>query len=67
MKRRVIIAVHDDSMTMGKVFKWLNDIKYDTLWGYGSGGKFGIRYGNNSAFIDITGKSLKIDIYKDEA
>lgn len=66
MKRRVIIAIHDVGITIGDVFKWLDDIKYDDLWGYGIDGKCVVTRQGKAAYIDITGKSIKIDIREEK-
>lgn len=65
MKRRVIIAIHDVGMTIGDVFKWLDEIGYDGLWDYGTNGKLIVTRQGKVAHIDITGKSIKID-FKEE-
>lgn len=67
MKRRVILTIHDNMLSIGEAFKLLDTIDYDHSYGWDRTCIW-IMSDNHNVMVDIAKNkhSIKFDIWKDK-
>ena len=67
MKKRVVLDIYDDEMSIVGALNWLKDVEYSgKLRNRKKGDIFCVRHDKDYAIIDLAGKHIKLSIQNEE-